>query len=189
MSAIGFATLKINSEEDLRRILSEFPEIKSDKWIKSVSALYTEVKEGECVLGVQDNNLVRRVRVVAINCFHTNNHGERLSLYEEKQVFTDGRVRNRDMEHVAEKLKHNETPEEGARRGLAEELQIEGPDIQLKALEEENQVTEEDSPSYKGIRTIYNTYVFSCEVPGSHFKESYVEVQNDKSTYFQWKKM
>ncbi len=184
-----FSPIIVNCEEDLCLLLSRFPDIKPNEWIKSVSALYGEIKNGECILGIEDEKLHRRVDVVSIKCFHTDDQGERFQLIEESQIFKNGIVRPRGHKYVAEKLQPNELPEECAKRGLAEELQIAGPEVHVVPLTEENTFEKKESPSYKGIQCSYNKYFFSCEIPKSLYKSSYTEVQEDKSTLFTWIKI
>ncbi|MBX9703312.1 MAG: NUDIX domain-containing protein [Silvanigrellaceae bacterium] len=189
MNSTAFVPLSINNEEDLNLVLSKFPDIKSNEWIKSVSTLYGEIKNGECILGIEDEKLHRRVDVVSIKCFYTNEEGQRFQIFEEKQVFKNGMERRRGHMYVAEKLQPNETLEECAKRGLAEELQIAGPDVHVMPLAEENTFEKRESPTYKGIQCSYNTHFFSYEVPKLFYKESYVEEQDDKSTFFSWIKI
>lgn len=189
MNSVGFVPVEINSKEDLGHLLGKFPDIKPNEWIKSVSALYGEIKNGECVLGIEDEKLHRRVDVVAIKCFHTNEEGQRFQIFEEKQLFKNGMERQRGNKYVAEKLQPNETPEACAIRGLAEELQIAGPNVCVVPLVEENKTEKRESPTYKGIHCSYNTHVFSCEVPKLLYKDSYIEEQEDKSTFFSWVKI
>lgn len=189
MNNIGFIPCDVNLEEDLCLLLGKFPDINPNEWIKSVSDLYGEIKRGECVLGIEDEKLHRRVDVVAIKCFYTDEEGQRFQIFEEKQVFKNGLVRQRGNKYIAEKLQPNETLEECAKRGLAEELQIAGPDVHVVPLIEENHFEKRESPTYKGIQCSYNTHFFSCEIPKLLYKSSYVEEQADKSTFFSWIKI
>ncbi len=189
MYKVDFVPLKINNEEDLSFILSEFPNIKPNEWVKSVSTLYREIENGECILGIQEEKLHRRVDVVSIKCFYTNEESQRFQIFEEKQVFKNGTERQRGFKFVAEKLQLNETPEDGAKRGLAEELQIAGPDVHVVVLVEENTCEKKESSTYKGIQCSYNKYCFSCEIPALFYKDLYIEKQEDKSTFFTWIKI
>lgn len=178
----------LKSPEDLIELLLHF-QIKTDDWIKSVSDLFDEIKKGDCRLSIENGMLHRYVEGVVIKCFYTNSQGERYQLFEEKQIFKNGQVRERGHPFVAEKLQFNESPEQGALRGLAEELNISGPDIDLIPLPEENKCDTMDCPTYKGIQSTYNTSVFYCEIPDSHYRSFYVEEQEDKQTFFSWFKI
>lgn len=188
INSLDFNPVSLKCEEDLSNLLSSF-QINTDNWIKSVSALYKEVKNGECILGIEGGKLHCHVNGVVIKCFHTNCLGERFQLFEEKQVFKNEQTRMRGHKFVAEKLKSGESPEQGALRGLAEELQISGPDVNVVPLFEENKSETIESPDYRGIQTSYNTYVFSFEVSDSHYKNFYIEDQEDKQTFFSWIKI
>lgn len=178
----------LKSTEELNELLLHF-QIKTDEWVKSVSDLFNEVKQGDCRLSIENGMLHRYVEGVAIKCFYTNSQGERFQLFEEKQIFKNGQVRERRHLFVAEKLQFNETPEEGALRGLAEELQISGPEIHVISLPRENKCDTIDCPTYKGIPSTYNTSVFYCEIPDSHYRNCYIEEQEDKQTFFSWIKI
>lgn len=182
--------LSINSVEDLNAVLSRFPQIKTSTWIKDVSSLYNEIKNNECVLEIGKNgDLLRRVDVVMVKCFYTDRDGNRFQLVEEKQVFKNGKIRERGFDYVAEKLQAGENPEQSALRGLEEELQVSGPDIELTSMQDQNASDTKESPSYLGISSVYTKHVFSCNIPDKHYHENYVEVQPDKTNYFKWVKI
>ncbi len=186
MNNLSFKECNLTSVEDLNKLLSGFSEIHTESWTKSVPSLYSEIKNGECIFGLEDGSLLRRVDVVCIKCFHTNYNGEKFQLIEEKQIFKNGNIRERGYKFVSEKLKLGELPEEGALRGLAEELQISGSDVQVTPMSEENKFEKKESLTYKGLACSYNTYYYSCEIFNAHYKESYVENQDDKQTIFTW---
>ena len=185
---LDFNMTDLKSPEDLNELLSYF-QIKPEDWIKSVSDLFTEIKKGGCRLTIENGMLHRHVEGVAIKCFYINSQGERFQLFEEKQVFKNGQVRERGHLFVAEKLQFNESPEQGALRGLAEELQISGPDVHVISMPEENKCNTIDCPTYKGVQSTYNTSVFYCEIPDSHYRSFYIEEQEDKQTFFSWIKI
>ncbi len=188
MNNLGFNPVNLCSVDDLDKLLSHY-QINPDNWIKSVTALYNEVKIGDCILAIEDGKLHCLVNGVVIKCFYTNTQGERYQLFEEKQVFKNGQIRKRGHKFVAEKLRPFESPNQGALRGLAEELQISGPDVQVIPLFDENKCDTIESPDYKGIQSRYNTYVFSCEITESHYNNCYIEDQEDKKTFFSWVKI
>ncbi len=182
---LEFNQVNLYDIEELNKLLSYY-QINPDNWIKSVFALYNEIKNGECILGIKNGKLHCHVNGVIIKCFYTNTQQRRFQLFEEKQVFKNGQTRKRGHRFVAEKLKFNESPAEGALRGLAEELQISGPNVHVVPLFEENKCDTRESPDYKSIQTTYNTSVFFCEISDSHYKDYYVEDQEDKQTIFSW---
>lgn len=177
--------LDIRSQDDLNQVLKDH-NIDTGKWVKSPQSLYKEIKAGECQLGVANGQLVRSVNVVAVRCFFENDEGQKFQLQEEKQVFNNGNVRNRGFKHIAEKLQADEKPQEAALRGLAEELQVQGPDVSVVPLEEANSFVTTESPTYSGILSSYNTYVFLSKIAPQHYQETYIEEGEDKKTYFNW---
>lgn len=174
----------IQDEDQLIAALSQY-KIDTSTWGKPVSNLYKEIKEGECALDLEKDGLNRRVSVVTVKCFHTNAAGERFQLIEREQVFKDGRVRNRNLQHLAEKAFPNESIGATALRALKEELGITGLMVRLG----DNKVEVNESSSYKGVKSTYELNSFSCEIPLEKYKEEYVEKQKDKDTYFSWMKI
>ncbi|MBA2368881.1 MAG: hypothetical protein H0V82_07660 [Candidatus Protochlamydia sp.] len=189
MNNLEFKQLEFSNIDDFNRTLSEFS-INTKSWdVKGVSSLYDEIQNKECIFGIENERLHRRVDVVCIKCFHTNSQGERFQLIEEKQVFNNGVERKRGFKCVSEKLESGELPEKGALRGLSEELQIFGEDVQVISLPHENKSEKKESGSYKGIDCTYNTFFFSCEIFHHYYQNIYVEVQKDKQTFFSWLKI
>lgn len=172
--------LQFTNEDELMKLLLSFPNIDLKTWIKPVSALYKELTMGECILEMKDGKLHRRVDVVCVKCYYTDNKGQRYQLVETKQVFKNGHVKQRGYQYVAEKVQLGEQPKEAALRGLAEELQIY--DVDVIELPQDNCF----ETSNTGFESSYNKYGFSCNIPDSYYKDCYVEDQPDKSTFFSW---
>lgn len=186
---LHFKELHFNSQSELNNLLYQH-QIDPTKWIKTPQNLFKEVQERDCILGLEDGQLHRKVQVAHIKCFYTNNHGEKLQLKEDRQVFKNGNVRERGFQFVAEKIQFGEPPKDAALRGLSEELQIFGPDIDVVPLEEENIFERRaSSNTYVGIASSYQVYVFKCDIPHNHYRDSYVEVQEEKQTFFSWMKI
>ena len=184
-----FKQLSFNSESELVELLLKYPSINTELWVKSVSSLYKEIVDNDCVIGIENEKLHRRVDVVKVKCFYTNDQGEKFQLIELKQVFKNGHIRERGHKYVAEKLQFGEIPEQGALRGLKEELQLKSEDIKIISLPDENTFEKSISQSYKGLECSYNMYVFRTEIPEVDYKEMYIEDQPDKQTFFTWIKV
>lgn len=181
--------LNYSSLEDLKAGLAQH-QIDPAHWNGAkVETLFDDLKKGECVLEVKEGKLHRRVNVVSVRCFHTNQNQERLKLVEEKQVFEDGKVRHRGYEFVSETMKPNETPHHAAVRALEEELQISDPELQFQATPEYDENKTKDSTTYVGIPTHYIVYHFKTEIPARLFRETYVEDENGTQTHFKWVKV
>ncbi len=152
---------------------------------KSLDHLYREVEAGECQLVEKDDSLLRLIAGVAVRIYHQKD-GRRQLLLEDKQVFTDGRTRERkDLIGLGEKMKAGEEPVLAARRVFTEELQIadEVP-LDYRGHSARGPLT---SKSFPGLLTCYETHLFETEMPEKLYRENYTEVQPDKTSYFSWK--
>lgn len=148
---------------------------------KTIEHLLKEVESGEAQIIWENSKPIREIRIAAIEI--VSEDGE--CLFEEKQVFSDGRVRERGIWGISEKLKLGEDPREGAIRAMREELGIEIHFIQSDSADEK----ESESPSYPGLMTRYVINHFTTKINGENYKpEGYLERQNDKTTYFIWKR-
>lgn len=152
---------------------------------KTATHLIDEVNDEECTLELIDGILYRNMEVVSITVYSPD---QKLLLREQCQIFNDGRIRVRNLPHncsVAEKLKEYETPSVANIRAFKEELNILiNPDqidfiITLKETR--------PSDSYPGIYNRQITNVFETTLTEEQFNpEGYIEVQEDKKTYFTW---
>jgi hypothetical protein len=131
---------------------------------------------------------VRQTSFLTIDIFHENADG-RFKLYEEKQVFTDGRTRVRKHSaSVQEKIKPGEDVKAAAKRALHEELGIDG-DTDWDGNVSVSQETKE-SPSYPTLTAHFTMYAHTARIAASEFNPSgYTEKQADKTTYFKWRKI
>jgi hypothetical protein len=153
---------------------------------KTIGHLLQEVSVGETVLTTKGRELLRQVGFSAVHVTYRDGR-EVYELVEYRQEFRDGRVRRRNTgASISEKLQPGENPKDAAERALQEELGISG-GVNLKG----GKITEElkESPSYPGLRTQYLRYDFNAELrPDQYSPEGYVEEQDDKTTYFVWRK-
>lgn len=152
---------------------------------KTIEHLQNEIDKGEATLIEVDNELLRKVIVGNADIFYDAPDNKKYKLKEEKQIFKDGRVRERDSGGaVSEKMKINEDPTDAMKRGIEEELQIKG-DINIKKLGNNEKII--TSPSYPGLKTQYTTHSFEVFLKEEQFNpDGYVENQEDKNTYFIW---
>jgi hypothetical protein len=120
-----------------------------NKGFKTVGHLYSEIEEGETELTEEGGSLIRRVSFVGARVLYKKD-GEWLRLFEEKQVFKDGRTRVRkEMPFsAAEKFKKGEDPKEVIIRGIDEELGIK---INSSQFTFYNKMTFENNDDYPGI--------------------------------------
>ena len=89
---------------------------------KGLDDLLEEIEQGESFLKIDGNGIARTVEIVKLFVCDED-HPERGSLFELKQILPDGRVRER-MQCPSEKIKSGETPKAAAIRGVKEELHI-----------------------------------------------------------------
>lgn len=185
-----FIKNEIKSVNDLTIKLKEF-DIPVDLWgtgeSKTVEHLFDEIKSEECHIEERDVYLVRYLEFVGIRIFYKD--GENiLYLHEDRQEFTDGRIRRRQMpSSVSEKMKFGENPTLSAIRGIKEELGISVRPEQL--IKQRDLNYNGGSLSYPGLRSKYKGHQFTCYLTDNQFQRGgYIEIQKDKSTFFVWKK-
>lgn len=180
--------LEVKSPDQLDQILASH-HIDVSTWgqsaTKTPTDLFGEINAGETVLAENRGQLVRNVSVANVTVYYRDGD-KKLRLIEEKQIFANGESRYRTMESsVSEKLKAGESPKNAAKRGVKEELGIEG-DLSLKAKgkSERQQV----SPSYPGVASKYTTFRFEAWLNNDQYRpDGYVEDDGKKRTYFVWK--
>jgi hypothetical protein len=146
---------------------------------KTFAELEAEIQSGECEICWEDDRPIRLIQIVNV---HVRSHtGQRL--LEDRQEFTDGRVRRRGLVGLAEKLQIGETPAAAAKRALAEELGIEAA-LEIVPIAEET--GERFSDSYPGLLNRHHTHIFQVTLPENLYRSFYVEVQPTKKTFFVW---
>jgi len=153
---------------------------------KTIGHLYHEIEEGETELTDEGGQLVRRVQFVGARILHKKD-GKWWRLYEEKQIFKDGRERRRaNMPYsAAEKFKSGEDPKEVIVRGMKEELNL---DITKDQFAFYNKKEIENNDDYPGIKSFHIGYEFLVVLNDSQFLErGYIERQVDKDVYFTWR--
>ena len=153
---------------------------------KTIGHLYHEIEEGETELTDEGGQLVRRVQFVGARILHKKD-GKWWRLYEEKQIFKDGRERRRaNMPYsAAEKFKSGEDPKEVIVRGMKEELNL---DITKDQFAFYNKKEIENNDDYPGIKSFHIGYEFLVVLNDDQFLErGYIERQADKDVYFTWR--
>ena len=155
---------------------------------KSIRSLFNEIKEEDCILKEEGDYLIRLIEFVGIRIYYRDGDNTWL-LKEDRQVFNDGRIRRREMpSSVSEKMRFGEDPVNAAVRGILEEL---GVDINKKQLIKRRDLHYDGgSMSYPGLKTRYKGHQYSCYFTSDQFDiNGYVEKQEEKSTYFTWRKI
>ncbi len=181
-------------ETELKNLLSSSgidPNLYGSGTAKTVSDLAKEIIDGESEIINVGGKLERRIGAVAISLLFINDDGDLLKLFENKQVFRDGRVRNREPLYgtsIVEKIHAGEDKKAAMARGVLEEIGVDIGNVIVDEPELRSRLR--DSESYPGLQTNQETYVFPDVVinEGDFKPEGYVEVQDNKSTYFVWKR-
>jgi hypothetical protein len=182
---------EITSEERLKNKLKEY-NIPVDLWgtgnAKTIRHLYKEIIENESTLEEESGSLVRYIEFVGIRIYYRDEEDQLWALKEDRQEFKDGRVRRRNMmSSVSEKMKFGEDPLESAIRGIEEELGVKISKDQL--IKRRDLDYNAGSSSYPGLKTIYKGHQYTCYLNKEQFdQKGYIEVQEDKSTFFVWQK-
>jgi hypothetical protein len=177
--------IEIENIGHLKQVLNDY-DINPNDWgngeTRTLQELYKEIVDGETELFEMDGELIRTVTVVGV-VVTCGKH----RLKEDRQEFTDGRVRHRDLTvSCAEKLINGETPKQAAVRCLKEELGIEVHESEL--IPHVNHSNTDLSSSYPGLKCVYHRNPFDYEMKPEYFKpEGYQEFQENKTTYFIWK--
>jgi len=171
----------------------EFYAIEIHRWgtnnAKTIQHLIKEINEEETILCENDDGLlIRQINVVSAKIYFETNEGIKYILSEDRQVFTDGRIRTRQNDSsVSEKMKPNENPEYAIKRGIQEELNIQG-DIVIIPYEKTTSTNYSDS--YPTLLTQYTMHRFIVHLNETQFNiNGYFEAQQDKTTYFIWIKV
>lgn len=151
---------------------------------KSFQQLLTEVESGETQIVWQNNRPIRLLKIVVLKVYCRGQ-----MLVEDRQEFPDGRVRDRGIEGLSEKLYLQESHNEAVYRTLQEELglfvdELQGVSVQFLGQELEKK----ESPSYPGLESHYDKYMYEVHLPDDLYKPEYTEFCDDgMRTYFTWK--
>ena len=147
---------------------------------KTFQELEAEIAAGESTIVWEGDRPIRQVQIACVQVRSPDGR----TLIEDRQEFTDGRVRRRGLEGVSEKLQTGETPMDAAQRALMEELGIQA----VLIIEPMGETVEERfSPSYPGLLSRYWKYRFCTVLPQECYRDTYVEEQASKKTFFTWK--
>jgi hypothetical protein len=143
---------------------------------------------GETVLTRENGVLLRNVQVAVAHITYQDANGKVYRLKEEKQVFIDGRVRERNLSgSVSEKMKPGEDPRDAIARGIQEELGI---NTSIDSSNMRTEITQMFSQSYPNLTTKFTSFTFDVQLTAEQFvPDGYREVQADKTTFFVWEEM
>jgi hypothetical protein len=152
---------------------------------KSFQSLLNEIKSGESQIIWEDSKPIRCLKVARVKVICLDRE---LTLYEDHQEFTDGRIRKRGFDKLSEKMTIDEEPAIAAERALREELGMSNAALKLTPIHLDGIDHDElESPSYPGLLTRYEFHDFLAYFPVEYWQEEFREVQADKTTVFVWR--
>lgn len=181
--------------EKLESYLHSFG-IPTDTWgigyAKNISDLLAELAAGESTLTEQNGELLRSTQGLAINVYCIVD-GKVMRLKEDRQVFKDGRLRERSGDvmdtSLGEKLSEGEDHIAAVGRALQEELGIEEP-ANPTPIRGETKVKERDSRSFPGLKSKHELHYYDVLLTTKSYRpDGYEENQPEKSTYFVWEEI
>ncbi|PSF38979.1 hypothetical protein C7H19_02690 [Aphanothece hegewaldii CCALA 016] len=153
-----------------------------NKKTKTVAELEQEILCQETKLELLDNQLTRSVKVV--NIIVNVQLGDHLfRLIEDKQIFLNfGKVRERNLGYIAEKIIGDEMPETAARRALQEEI---GLTLEKELIFIEEEIEQQNSMSYPGLLSIYQIFRYRIILNAADLTIlRFSEVQDNKIILF-----
>lgn len=155
---------------------------------KDLAALWREMEDGETRLIEEAGRVVRCIRAVNIYVLYLAPDDKLYELKEIRQVFSDGRERERKLNcSISEKGKPTEDAEVTARRALKEELGINAA-IRLRLLGSEQH--ERISHSYPGLPTRAEIITFCVHFSGREYDpRGYVEKSRELTSFFSWRQV
>lgn len=166
---------KPTAEAIASKLVELFPLLPKGR--KNQHDLIQELALGECSLDWQKGNVIRVVNLASIEVVD----GDR-KLVEAYQQLASGEIFPRNIEGVAEKIQYPESPEEGAKRGLMEELGISP--ATLEFLEES--FDKNQRSKYEGIESYARKYQFRATLRPEDIRDKYIEDRDGDKTVFKW---
>lgn len=165
MKVLKFDSVQALGEDLERRgIIREgiFKPLMEGQRTKTVADLFREVKSGECFLIEKGDALVRRLTVVRLFVYRKMADGSRQVLTEKRQLFPDGKKRERNINALSEKIGPDDLPGEGLRKLLREEAPFVNA-VDTCSLGSKSK--EEVSPSYTGFNSEYVFHDYEVVLP------------------------
>lgn len=153
---------------------------------KSFQSLLDEIENGESRIIWEENKPIRCLKVCRVKIICLD---KELTLYEDRQEFADGRIRQRGFDYLSEKMGvDEEIPMTAAERALKEELGMNQDALDITRIHFDSiDHKEVESPSYPGLLTRYEFHDFIAYYPVEYWREEFREIQEDKTTVFIWR--
>jgi hypothetical protein len=158
------------------KLIEMFPDIQKGR--KTADNLIQELALGECSLDWKpETGFIRVVNLASITVID----GDR-KLVEAYQELANNEIFPRNIEGVAEKIQYPELPEEGALRGLKEELGIIPASLEFLV----ESFDKNQKSKYQGIESFARKYQFRATLKPEDIKDEYVEDRDGDKTVFRW---
>ena len=117
--------------------------------------------------------------------------GKWLELYEQRQIFPNGKVLERtNFNGIGETMQRSEDMQTSARRCLAEELNFRDPSrYELSECVEIQHRPPVPSEKWPGLIAVYHRHIHECVISrGLYQKDGYVEEEGDgRKVFFAWR--
>jgi len=182
LNCLGYQ-LEIKKMQDLKNVLPL--ELYGHGQAKSFQSLLDEISNGESQIIWEEDKPIRCLKVCRVKVICLD---KELTLYEDRQEFKDGRIRQRGFDCLSEKMNIDEDPVIAAERALKEELGMSDDALKITPIHFDGIDHEElESPSYPGLLTRYEFHDFLAYYPIEYWREEFREVQEDKTTVFVWR--
>ena len=182
LNLLGYK-IEVKKMQDLKSVLPL--ELYGHGQAKSFQSLLDEIEKGESQIIWEEDKPVRCLKVCRVKVISLDNE---LTLFEDRQEFADGRVRQRGFDKLSEKMGVAENPITAAERALKEELGMSSEALKLTPIYPDGIDGKElESPSYPGLLTRYEFHDFLAYYTVEYWQEEFREVQPDKTTVFVWR--
>jgi hypothetical protein len=170
----------------LEQLFIAVAHIDQSNWIKPLSSLLKEVKDGDCRI-----TLKPLLRELNVGFCHIYNNGEKL--VETDVRFRSGKIKTTGQP-VGGKLRTNYDPEEEMLREISEELgydlktlnnELKNGNLKFKIKKKVDSPNGERS-AYPGLPSRWNEYHYEWNMPDKLRQPSYKEEAEDKISIFGW---
>lgn len=178
--------VKNKEEINMQDLKSVLPlELYGHGQAKSFQSLLDEIENGESQIIWEENKPIRCLKVCRVKVICLD---KQLTLFEDRQEFADGRIRQRGFDYLSEKMGVNEASAIATERALKEELEINQDALDITPIHPDGiDHKEVESPSYPGLLTRYEFHDFIAYYPVEYWREEFREIQEDKTTVFIWR--
>ena len=161
--------IEVKKMQDLKSVLPL--ELYGHGQAKSFQSLLDEIENGESQIIWEENKPIRCLKVCRVKIICLD---KELTLYEDRQEFADGRIRQRGFDYLSEKMGVNEASAIATERALKEELGMNQDALDITPIHPDGiDHKEVESPSYPGLLTRYEFHDFIAFYPVEFWGEEF----------------